>query len=209
MKQILFDLDGTLTDSGEGIMHCAELTLAHYNLPIPPRSEMRFMVGPPLRDSFLRFQIPAEELDSAVAYYRMHYLAVGQFENEPYPGIRELLEKLCTNGYKLYIATSKPETMATDILKYFDLAKYFTLICGAISDGSRNTKEAVIAHLLSQLDSKEDLVMVGDTIYDVNGANFHGIPCIGVSWGYGEIPQMQKAGAEIAHSTDELYQKLQ
>lgn len=209
MKQILFDLDGTLTDSGEGIMHCAELTLAHYNLPTPPRSEMRSMVGPPLRDSFLRFGIPHEELDNAVAFYRKHYLAVGQFENEPYPGIQHLLEKLTSEGNKLYVATSKPETMAADILKYFDLAKYFTIICGAISDGSRNTKEAVIEHLLSQLDTLDNLVMVGDTIYDVKGANFHHIPCIAVSWGYGMIEEMTAAGATIVNTTDELYQLLQ
>ena len=204
MKQILFDLDGTLTDSGEGIMHCTELTLEHYGLPIPPRSEMRSMVGPPLRDSFLRFGIPFEELDNAVAYYRKHYLAVGQYENEPYSGIRQLLEKLTTDGNKLYLATSKPETMAADILQYFELKQYFTIICGAVP-GGRSTKEEVIAHLLTQLDTRENLVMVGDTIYDVKGATFHNIPCIAVAWGYGEVENMKAAGAVIAETAEELY----
>ena len=204
MKQILFDLDGTLTDSGEGIMHCAELTLEYYNLPIPPRSEMRSMVGPPLRDSFLRFGIPAAELDNAVAYYRKHYLAVGQYENAPYPGIPELLKRLCDEGHRLYIATSKPETMAADILQYFGLLQYFTIVCGAVP-GGRSTKEQVIEHLLSQLENRDNLVMVGDTIYDVNGANFHSIPCIGVSWGYGDLAQMQDAGAQIVTDADALY----
>jgi phosphoglycolate phosphatase len=204
MKQILFDLDGTLTDSGEGIMHCTELTLAHYGLPIPPRSEMRSMVGPPLRDSFLRFGIAYEELDNAVAFYRKHYLAVGQYENEPYPGIRQLLEKLTAEGNRLYLATSKPETMAADILQYFDLKQYFTIICGAVP-GGRSTKEEVIAHLLTQLDTRENLVMVGDTIYDVKGAAFHNIPCIAVAWGYGEIENMKAAGAVIAKTAEELY----
>ena len=204
MKQILFDLDGTLTDSGEGIMHCTELTLAHYGLPIPPRSEMRSMVGPPLRDSFLRFGIPFEELDNAVALYRKHYLAVGQYENEPYSGIRQLLEKLTTEGNRLYLATSKPETMAADILQYFDLKQYFTIICGAVP-GGRSTKEEVIAHLLTQLDTRENLVMVGDTIYDVKGAAFHQIPCIAVAWGYGEVENMKDAGAVIAEPAEELY----
>ena len=124
MKQILFDLDGTLTDSGEGIMNCAELTLAHYGLPIPTRQQMRSIVGPPLKDSFLRLGIPKIELDNAVEFYRKHYVAKGQFENFPYPGIGQLLEKLCSEGYKLYVATSKPEAMAREILRYFDLAKY-------------------------------------------------------------------------------------
>ena len=207
MKEILFDLDGTLTDSGEGIMHCAELTLAHYGLPIPPRADMRSMVGPPLRDSFLRFGIPFEELDNAVAFYRKHYLAVGQYENEPYPGIRQLLEKLTAEGNRLYLATSKPETMASDILQYFDLKKYFTIICGAVP-GGRSTKEEVIAHLLTQLDTKDDLVMVGDTIYDVKGAAFHHIPCIAVAWGYGDVAAMKDAGATIAETADELYDLL-
>lgn len=208
MKQILFDLDGTLTDSGEGIMHCAELTLEHYNLPIPPRSEMRSMVGPPLRDSFLRFGIAATELDNAVAYYRKHYLAVGQYENTPYPGIPELLKKLCDEGHRLYIATSKPETMASDILQYFGLLQYFSIVCGAVP-GGRSTKEQVIEHLLSQLENTENLVMVGDTIYDVKGAAYHNIPCIAVSWGYGIIEDVTAAGATIVNTTDELYQLLQ
>ena len=207
MKQILFDLDGTLTDSGEGIMHCTELTLEHYGLPIPPRAEMRSMVGPPLRDSFLRFGIPEAEIDNAVAFYRKHYLTTGQFENEPYPGILGLLHKLTAGENKLYLATSKPETMAADILQYFDLKQYFTIICGAVP-GGRSTKEEVIAHLLTQLDSKEDLVMVGDTIYDVKGASFHHIPCIAVAWGYGEIEDMKAAGAQIAETAEELYKLL-
>lgn len=208
MKQILFDLDGTLTDSGEGIMHCTELTLAHYNLPIPTRAELRCIVGPPLKDSFLRFGIPADELDSAVEYYRKHYIAVGQFENFPYPGIQELLAKLKAEGNKLYVATSKPEEMSKNILNHFDLAQHFEIICGAVSDHNRSTKEAVIEHLLTQLENKDELVMVGDTIYDVKGAAYHGIPCIAVTWGYGIVEDMVAAGAQIASTMDELYTLL-
>ena len=166
------------------------------------------MVGPPLRDSFLRFGIPAAELDNAVAYYRKHYLAVGQFENAPYPGIPELLARLQSEGNKLYLATSKPETMASDILKYFDLRQYFTIVCGAVP-GGRSTKEEVIEHLLFQLDTNEDLVMVGDTIYDVKGAAYHGIPCIAVSWGYGVMADMISTGATAVTSAKELYLALQ
>ena len=209
MKQILFDLDGTLTDSGEGIMNCAELTLAHYGLPIPTRQQMRSIVGPPLKDSFLRLGIPKIELDNAVEFYRKHYVAKGQFENFPYPGIGQLLEKLCSEGYKLYVATSKPEAMAREILRYFDLAKYFQVICGAVSDAKRNTKEDVIAHLLTLLEEKNNLVMVGDTIYDVKGAAYHGIPTVAVTWGYGDVEEMKAAGATIASTMEELYEALQ
>ena len=208
MKKILFDLDGTLTDSGEGIMHCAELTLEHYQLPVPTRTQMRSIVGPPLKDSFRRYGIPEAELDNATAFYRKHYLAVGQYENFPYPGIREVLQKLKDDGNSLYVATSKPETMAQNILRHFELDEYFEIICGAVSDANRSTKEAVIEHLLSLLDSREDLVMVGDTIYDVKGAAYHGIPTVAVSWGYGVVEEMVAAGANIANSMDELYALL-
>lgn len=206
MKKILFDLDGTLTDSGEGIMHCAELTLAHYNLPIPTHTEMRSIVGPPLKDSFRRFGIPESELDNATTFYRQHYLAVGQFENFPYPGIQEVLHKLKAEGHQLFVATSKPETMAQNILKHFEMDGYFTIICGAVSDANRSTKEDVIAHLLSLLPDKENIVMVGDTIYDVKGAAYHGIPTVAVSWGYGIVADMEAAGAKIAHTMDELFE---
>ena len=140
MKQILFDLDGTLTDSGEGIIHCTELTLEHYGLPIPPRSEMRSMVGPPLRDSFIRHGVPEDKAEEAIAIYRSRYIPIGKFENVPYPGIRELLETLQSRGHRLYVATSKPEGMSVEILEKFGLARYFERICGATLDGSRSKK---------------------------------------------------------------------
>lgn len=208
MKRILFDLDGTLTDSGEGIMHCAELTLAHYALPVPSRTELRSIVGPPLKDSFRKYGIPESELNKAVEFYRKHYLAVGQFENFPYPGIEQVLAKLKEDGHKLYVATSKPEAMAQNILRHFQLDGYFEIICGAVSDENRSTKEAVIEHLLTLLPDKEALVMVGDTIYDVKGAAFHGIHTVAVSWGYGIVADMEAAGAKIADSMDALYELL-
>ena len=204
-KNILFDLDGTLTDSGEGIINCAILALEHYGLPIPPREEMRVFVGPPLSETFQKYGVPADKVDEAIAIYRSRYIPIGKFENKPYPGIRELLETLHSHGHKLYVATSKPEGMSIDILEHFDLAKYFTRICGAALDMSRNSKEAVIAYLLEMCENKGNMVMVGDTTFDVVGAKAHGIPCIGVSWGYGNVADLENAGAvSIAHSTEEL-----
>lgn len=209
-KSILFDLDGTLTDSGEGIINCASLALKHFGLPVPSREEMRVFVGPPLSETFQKFGVKAEDVDEAIAVYRSRYIPIGKFENVPYPGIRELLETLQQHGHKLYVATSKPEGMSIDILEHFGLAKYFTKICGAAMDMSRNSKEAVIAYLLTECGVEEDRIMVGDTTFDVIGAKAHGIPCIGVSWGYGEVADMEAAGAvAIAHSTDELLQLLE
>lgn len=204
-KSILFDLDGTLTDSGEGIINCAALALEHFGLPVPPREQMRVFVGPPLRDSFIRHGVPEDKAEEAIAVYRSRYIPIGKYENTPYPGIRELLETLQSRGHNLYVATSKPEGMSKDILEHFDLAKYFTMICGASMDESRSNKEAVIEYLMEQSGQRENMVMVGDTKYDILGAKHHGIPAIGVSWGYGLVEEMRSCGAAaIAHTTEEL-----
>ena len=209
-KAILFDLDGTLTDSGEGIINCAIVALEHFGLPVPSREELRVFVGPPLQESFINHGVPADRAAEAVAVYRSRYIPIGKYENTPYPGIRELLETLQSHGHRLYVATSKPEGMSVDILNHFDLAKYFTKICGASTDFSRNTKEAVIAYLLESTGEKDNMVMVGDTKFDIIGANHHGIPAIGVSWGYGKVEDMETAGAKaIAHSMEELLALLE
>ena len=209
LKSILFDLDGTLTDSGEGIMNCVELALQHYGIPIPPREELRIFVGPPLQKNFLKFGIPEEEIDNAIKVFRSRYLTVGKFENFPYPGIPELLQKLKSAGHHLYVATSKPESTAREILDKFELSPYFDIICGATMDGTRQSKADVIQYLYDQTSETLPTIMVGDTSYDVEGANAHHIPTIGVAWGYGSIAEMVDTGAvAIAQSVDELYELL-
>ena len=208
-KIIMFDLDGTLTDSGEGIINSAAYALERFGLPVPDRKTMRQFVGPPLRDTFILFGVPAERAEEAVAVYRERYLPIGKYENHPYPGVHDLLEKLKSNGHKLYVATSKPEALSIEIMERFGLAKYFDRICGATLDGSRDEKSKVIAYLLAETGSSNQATMVGDTAFDVLGAAAHGIPTVGVSWGYGEVSDMEKAGAKaIAHNMDELYTLL-
>ena len=209
MKAVFFDLDGTLTDSGEGIINCAILALEHFGLPIPSREALRVFVGPPLDQSFINHGVPADKTDEAIRVYRSRYTTVGKFENFPYPGIEELLIKLKNAGCRLFVATSKPEGMSVEILEKFGLSHYFEKICGATLDGSRSHKADVIAYLLQQVDGVENVVMVGDTAYDVIGAKAHSIPTIGVSWGYGKVCDMVEAGAiSIAHSTEELYDQI-
>lgn len=204
-KTILFDLDGTLTDSGEGIINCAILALEHFGCPIPSREEMRVFVGPPLHESFVSHGVPADQAEEAIRIYRSRYIPIGAYENTPYPGVRELLEALRAEGHTLYVATSKPEAMSIKILEHFDLAKYFDMICGATMDTSRSSKEDVIAYLLERNGRSDNMVMVGDTKFDVLGAKHHGIKTIGVSWGYGKVSEMQEAGAAaIADSMTEL-----
>lgn len=207
-KTILFDLDGTLTDSGEGIINCVIYALEKFGLPIPPRENLRYFVGPPLHESFVRQGVPAERAEEAVAAYRERYVPTGMFENSPYPGVRELLETLKAEGHTLYVASSKPEWMCVDILKHFDLANYFAQICGATMDTSRTNKEAVIEYLIQENSRADNMIMVGDTKFDVLGAKAHGIPCIGVSWGYGSVAEMHEAGAVSVADTMEQLLKL-
>ena len=207
MKQILFDLDGTLTDSGIGIIRCAQETLEYYRLPIPSKEELRIIVGPPLRQSLIQFGVAEESVGEAINIYRMHYMDHGKYENFPYPGIEPLLQQLKADGHQLYVATSKPEALAIEILEHFKLAHYFDRICGAASDTSRETKAKVIQYLLDQIHPVPGkLVMVGDTIFDIEGANELNLPSIGVSWGYGVVQDMVSAGAiGIANTMEELY----
>lgn len=204
-EAVLFDLDGTLTDSGEGIINCAVFAMERLGIPVPPREELGVFVGPPLWDTFRQFGVPADRVDEAVEIFRSRYVPIGKFENTPYPGIREVLEVLRAQGRKLYVATSKPEVTAREILEHFDLSRYFTEICGASVDKTRSSKEDVIAYLLSLDACKEHSVMVGDTAFDVIGAAAHGIPTIGAAWGYGKTEDMVSAGAAaIARSPEDL-----
>ena len=206
MKTLLFDLDGTLTDSGPGIMNCAQLALDHFGIPVPGRDSLRVFVGPPLRESFGKFGVPKDRLDEAIKVFRGRYTTVGKFENLPYPGIPELLKKLKEDGFKLYVATSKPEVTAKEIMVHFDLAQYFEEICGAELSIRRETKEEVITYLKEKTGAAEDLLMIGDTDYDVLGAAAHGIPTVGVTWGYGDNDVLRAAGPIATVDTpEELY----
>ena len=204
-KAVLFDLDGTLTDSGEGIINCAVFAMERLGIPVPPREELGVFVGPPLWDTFRQFGVPSDRVDEAVEIFRSRYVPIGKFENTPYSGIRETLEALRAQGRKLYVATSKPEVTAREILEHFDLSRYFAEICGATVDKTRTSKEDVIAYLLSLDACRENSVMVGDTAFDVVGAAAHGIPTIGAAWGYGKTEDMVSAGAAaIARSPEDL-----
>lgn len=205
-KAILFDLDGTLTDSGEGIINCATLALEHFGLPVPSRKEMGVFIGPPLDQTFMKFGVPEDKTQEAIDVFRGRYLVVGKFENTPYPGVHALLERLKAQGHRLFVATSKPEPTAIEILQKFELAQYFEEICGATFDHTRVHKADVIDYLLKKIGTSENLLMIGDTEFDVLGAAAHGIPTIGVSWGYGKVEAMKDAGAiAIANTMDELF----
>lgn len=208
-KHIFFDLDGTLTDSGPGIMNCAQLALDHFGIPVESRDQLRAFVGPPLRVSFEGYGLDPDQVQEAIQVFRSRYIPIGKFENEPYPGIGDLLARLRAEGHRLYVATSKPEVTAREVLDHFQLSEYFAEICGADLKDQRDTKDQVISYLLGKAGTLNNVVMVGDTDYDVLGAAAHGIPTIAVAWGYGNLDSMQKVGAvAIAHTMEELHQLI-
>ena len=185
IKYVLFDLDGTLTDSGPGIINSAIYALGKFGITIKDRKQLFPFIGPPLNESFRDlFGIPEDKVPLAIQYYREDYNVKGIYENEPYEGIYETLDSLVKMGLKLIIATSKPDYLAEVVLNHFDLAKYFTYISGAVK-GVRTTKEEVIKHALEHINitSLDEVIMVGDRKYDVFGARAHNIKVIAALYG--------------------------
>ncbi|HLH49481.1 MAG TPA: HAD hydrolase-like protein, partial [Roseiarcus sp.] len=165
---ILFDLDGTLTDSAPGIVNCALYALRRFNetrgatLPIPEPHALRFLLGPPLRESFVKLAGP-EAADALLAFYRERYEPIGLLENSVFPNIASSLEALDAKGYRLFVATSKPEHYARRILDHFDLSRFFAAIHGSEPDGARANKGALIAYVLSRhAIAPANAAMIGD-----------------------------------------------
>ena len=202
-SHIFFDLDGTLTDSGEGITNSGIYAFEQLGLPRPDRAEFRKMVGPPLKTGFSVLGVPQEMIEEAIRLYRENYNRVGKYQNRVYPGIEEMLKDLKKAGCSLYVATSKPEQLAREILTGFRLAGYFEYIAGATWDHSRESKDGVLRYLVSLTGTSEGTVMVGDTQYDVLGAHQRNIPCVGVTWGYGLREELIRADAEAVADTPE------
>ena len=205
---VLFDLDGTLTASGEGITKSVQYALNKMGKEEMGKDlkALEVFIGPPLLKQFMAFcDITEDEAELAVKYYRERYTVTGIFENHPYPGIENALQTLKAQGHRLFVATSKPEVMANKVLEHFGLAEFFEQVVGATLDGSRIHKEDVITYLLGLTGDVGQTLMVGDTAFDVIGAKAHGICTIGVSWGYGKVEDMVQAGAiAIAHTMKEL-----
>ena len=184
-KYVLFVLDGTLTDSGPGIINSAIYALGKFGITITDRKQLFPFIGPPLTESFRDlFGIPEDQVPLAIKYYREDYNVKGIYENSVYEGIREVLEELTKNGIKLIVATSKPDHLAKIVLDHFDLSKYFTYISGAVKD-VRITKEEVIKHALeyNNITNLDEVIMIGDRKYDVIGAKIHNLKSIAVLYG--------------------------
>ena len=204
---ILFDLDGTLTDSALGITTCVQHALTRMGYPTYPREQLFCFVGPPLVDMFQEFAgMSLEDSKKAVALYRARYKDIGIFENEVYPGIPEVLQYLKDHGKILGVASSKPEVFVERILDRFDLAQYFTYVTGSEMSGKRVNKPEVLKVALARAgyaDRKDACILVGDRKYDIEGAHEVGLRCVGVSYGYGGREEMEAYGADLICDTVE------
>lgn len=211
-QNILFDLDGTLTDPALGITNCVMYALKHFNIEVKERSELFKFIGPPLVASFKEYYgFSEDDAQKALSLYRERFSDTGLFENEIYDGIEELLDALTKNGARLFVATSKPDVYAEKILEHFNIKRYFAYICGNTLNEDRPKKEQVIAHLkfLYPELNKANTVMVGDRCYDVEGAHSEGFKCIGVEFGYGAQNELINAGADfIVKTVSELKELL-
>ncbi|HEP1833382.1 TPA: HAD family hydrolase [Streptococcus suis] len=209
-QTILFDLDGTLTDSGQGILNSVAYALEKMGIEEPDTANLNRFIGPPLYESFSRFyQLSPEDTQSAVDAFRVYFKEKGMFENQLYPGIIPLLEELRTAGKTLVIATSKPEIFAKQILEHFGIAHYFDVIAGASLDSSRISKADVIGYAINQLEAfPKHAVMIGDREHDIEGARMHQLPAIGVLYGYGSKQEFEKAGATMIVETIQDLKKV-
>ncbi|HFI0421544.1 TPA: HAD family hydrolase [Streptococcus suis] len=209
-QTILFDLDGTLTDSGQGILNSVAYALEKMGIEEPDTANLNRFIGPPLYESFSRFyQLSPEDTQSAVDAFRVYFKEKGMFENQLYPGIIPLLEELRTAGKTLVIATSKPEIFAKQILEHFGIAHYFDVIAGASLDSSRISKADVIGYAINQLEAfPKHAVMIGDREHDIEGARMHQLPAIGVLYGYGNKQEFEKAGATMIVETVQDLKKV-
>ena len=206
---ILFDLDGTLTDSGEGITKSVQYALQHFGIEEPDLTKLECFVGPPLKEQFMKYcRFTEKQAEIAVSVYRERYTKKGIYENKLYEGIESVLRLLKAKGKVLGVASSKPTVFVKQILEHFQLAQYFDVVVGAELDGTRTKKAEVIEYaleLLGMQNHRTDVLMVGDRSHDVEGALKCGLQCVGVAYGYGGIYELETAGAVyIAQTVEDL-----
>jgi len=205
---ILFDLDGTLTDSQLGITKSVQYALAKFGIDEPDLEKLTPFVGPPLTHSFQEFyNFSDAEAKEGVAYYREYFTQKGMYENQVYPGIPEMLRELKNQGKRLMVATSKPIFFAEQILAHFSLDRFFFAAAGSNLDGTRMEKAEVIEFALSYLEEipQDKLVMVGDRKHDIIGAKKNGLDVIAVAYGYGSLEELQQEEPNyLVSSVEEL-----
>ena len=207
-EYILFDLDGTITDSGEGITKSVQYALKHFDIIVNNLEDLHKFIGPPLKESFKEYyKFDEEKANVALVKYREYYAERGIYENSLYDGIIELLDALKNDNKTIILATSKPEVYAKQILEYFKVDKYFTVVAGSDFEETRVKKGDVIKYALesAKISDLSKVIMVGDREHDIIGAKENNIKSIGVTYGYGDVIELTQARADyIANSTNQL-----
>ncbi|MCG8592536.1 MAG: HAD hydrolase-like protein [Proteobacteria bacterium] len=194
VRTALFDLDGTLTDPGEGITRCVAHALDQLGLPPASDAQLRHAIGPPLRDSFVELGGRPNQIEALVEAYR----EVGLFENAVYPDIPELLEQLRRRGVTLLVATSKPTVFAERVLEHFELRAFFTGVYGSELDGGLSDKSELLAHARERSHfTPETSALVGDRRFDMQAARAGGLLAVGALWGYGSSEELIASGADV------------
>ena len=210
-EYILFDLDGTLSDTSEGVTKGVQIALREFGIEAELKDLRRF-IGPPLQYSFSHFYgFDEEQCNKAIAIYRKYYVGGGMFENTPYEGLHELLDKIRAAGKKLAVATSKLEPAAVEVLERNGLKRHFDLICGASEDGRITSKIEVLEDYFVRAGNpdRSSVVLIGDTHFDADGAAAAGIDCIGVLYGFGTREELEEAGVtRIAETVEDIFPML-
>lgn len=204
---ILFDLDGTLTDPKIGITKSVQYSLKKFGIIVDDLDELNKFIGPPLKESFMKyFSLTEEEAIKAIDYYREYFSENGMYENEVYDGIPELLKVLNDQGIKVAVATSKPTHFAEKILKHFKMDHYFHEIIGSNLDNTRTNKKEIIEYTLRQLKKNNtESIMIGDRKHDIIGAQANSVKSVGVLYGYGDRAEIESENPEfIAKDVKEL-----
>lgn len=206
----LFDLDGTLVDTSEGILNSIQKTITTLNLSPKSVDELRFFIGPPLKEAFEKLYGMAEDdAKNAVTTFREFYKAGDNLVCCPYEGMSDLLDKLKTSGHQLFVATSKPTVFAEAILDKFELSQYFDAIIGSNLDNTRSTKAEVINYILDNYDVLDNVYMIGDKAQDLIGALKCNLPGIGVTYGFGTREELESVqNLIIVDSVNELLDEL-
>ena len=196
-QNIMFDLDGTVTDSGRAIVSSVEYALSHFGYENQPREKLETFIGPSLYDSFTReYAMNEEDCKKAVALYRDVYQKERMFDVDIYEGIPELLKELKSRGFKVFLVTSKPLVFTTEIIKKVGLAEYFDDFIGPELTDPDSDKKRLIEKAIKEYDLKrEECLMIGDTKYDILGAVGAGVDSIGVTFGYGKKEELIESGA--------------
>jgi phosphoglycolate phosphatase len=201
---LLFDLDGTLTDSRPGIVNCIRSTLRALGIEQPSEEALTRYIGPPTHHAFRELLGSSDPslVDRAVAMYRERFVEIGMFDNSVYPGVREGLEALTGAGHRLWVATSKPRIYADPIIDHFSLRRFFVGVFGSELDGVRGEKADLIGYLLaSEHLPAAGSWMIGDRVHDVVGAHRNGVRAAGVLWGYGTRAELEAAGADVTFAS--------